>query len=312
MAEDWIYTQVPGGAKQTFGDAPLYQKRTIQVMCLHTTETSSFPNYGKGKAPHVTIHPSARQFRQHVPLSQAAFALVAPSGYSTNTWGVLQAEVVGFAGQPDAYTQGDLDYIGQVVRAMIAGRDVPMTSSVHFVGDEAYGTGGAVRLSVDAWQSYRGFLGHQHVPGNSHWDPGAININAWLAAISPAPAPQEGDMASLVSINGPGGQTAVYNETIGWTDCGPRGNGVQEMYVAIATALGFTMRVSNVDANGWEMAKNFKVVVPVIPPADVDEQAIADAVIAAIGGSLTLSEADFNRIQQEAVKALLAVRFTNA
>ncbi len=57
-----------------------------------------------------------------------------------------------------------------------------------FLGSEAYGTSGAARMTAGEWRSFDGWCGHQHVPENSHWDPGKIRIDQ-LLAVSPEPDP---------------------------------------------------------------------------------------------------------------------------
>jgi hypothetical protein len=32
-------------------------------------------------------------------------------------------------------------------------------------------------MSDDEWNAFNGWCGHQHVPENSHWDPGKLNID---------------------------------------------------------------------------------------------------------------------------------------
>jgi peptidoglycan hydrolase-like protein with peptidoglycan-binding domain len=38
-------------------------------------------------------------------------------------------------------------------------------------------------MSDDDWTKFNGICGHQHVPGNSHWDPGAMDIKGLVALI---------------------------------------------------------------------------------------------------------------------------------
>lgn len=36
------------------------------------------------------------------------------------------------------------------------------------------------RMTVPKWKTFSGWCGHQHVPGETHYDPGAINIGQLL------------------------------------------------------------------------------------------------------------------------------------
>lgn len=115
-----------------------------------------------------------------------------------------------------------------------------------------------------------------------------------LSQSSDITSPTEDEMPSLVKIiydQGPSNtplfaSTAVYNETIGWvqTSEGYGSRGVFDTYSMIASALGFNVTEKHVDASGWQMAKVFKFpgTTPpwptiTVPPAEVDEEALAAA-----------------------------------
>lgn len=171
---------------------------------LHTTEGTSLPSYPN--PPHFTVGRdggAAAQLWQHYPVTVAARALANPSGPpETNTWGAIQIEVIGSAAnsptmattQPDSWRS-----LGEVMRWIEANASVASSTAVTFDGEAAYGLSGTVRLDVPTWEASTGWLGHQHVPQNSHWDPGQIDIAALLLlpaagtatapATPPAPAP---------------------------------------------------------------------------------------------------------------------------
>jgi hypothetical protein len=46
----------------------------------------------------------------------------------------------------------------------------------------------ARRLTCAQWHNYSGYLGHEHVPSNQHWDPGRFPIDKILG---PSPRPAE-------------------------------------------------------------------------------------------------------------------------
>lgn len=182
----WIYDQIEGGSKQTF-DLDTYPsltwKRDPAIHCLHTTEGTGFPSAATykmgGSAPHFTIHPKLRQTRQHLPLTGGAYAL-AYKGRSTNTMGVIQYEVVGYAKDTDDLTDDDLAYIAHVLKTVGDETGIAATCGVDFGGVEGYGVEGRYRLDYDDFAAYTGVLGHAHVPDNSHWDPGAFPIDKLL------------------------------------------------------------------------------------------------------------------------------------
>lgn len=39
-------------------------------------------------------------------------------------------------------------------------------------------------MTTKQWERFNGICGHQHVPGNSHWDPGALDIKAFVKLLA--------------------------------------------------------------------------------------------------------------------------------
>lgn len=178
----------PGLTRQEFTNpTTLAWKREPALIVLHSTEGGGYPSattYRSGRsAPHLTVDPRERTARQHYPLTEAAWALAAPAGVSTNTLGAVQVEIIGTcdprrAGRPSVLTfdDGDLTYLAGILRAIADATGIPLASSVEWVGyPSSYGANGA-RLTAAQWATYRGVLGHQHVPGNTHGDPGTLNV----------------------------------------------------------------------------------------------------------------------------------------
>ena len=205
----WIHDGYPSGSRQEFSNPiSLAWKQPPSKLVLHTTEGPTYPSaatYDNGRrAPHVTVDPWARTWRQHYPLTEAAWALKAPGTVSTNTLGAVQVEIIGtcdgrngrlpfvpgIAGADRAYLVGLLRYI-----AAAAGIPWQAPGLTWRPYPESYGVSASQRLSAAAWTAYRGLIGHQHVPGNSHGDPGAIPIDQWLAAGAGTATPEEDDMA---------------------------------------------------------------------------------------------------------------------
>jgi Putative peptidoglycan binding domain/Mannosyl-glycoprotein endo-beta-N-acetylglucosaminidase/N-acetylmuramoyl-L-alanine amidase len=144
----------------------------------HTTEGGSLPNYG-GDAPHFTLDPEDGRLWQHIPLNRAARALKAGG---PNFWNTAQVELIGFADEKEAKKHGllrravinwtDAEYarVAKLARWIEANFDVPRTCNVEFVHHTAH------LASLDAVKRYAGHIGHQHINGNDHWDPGLLKI----------------------------------------------------------------------------------------------------------------------------------------
>src|SRR5690606_40177722 len=83
----------------------------------------------------------------------------------------------------------------------------------------SYGPGSSPRLSKAAFHSYAGILRHQHIPGNSHWDPGEININRLVQLIgggitppAPKPAPPASRVNPRVIVRGLTGDDVLASQ----------------------------------------------------------------------------------------------------
>jgi hypothetical protein len=149
----------------------------------HTTEGTSLPDYG-GSAPHFTLDPSDGRLWQHIPLNRAARALMAGG---PNFWNTIQVELIGYADTALAERRGTperavvnwpdrhYDAIAGLARWIERNFAVPRTCGVEFVSHTAH------LASLDAVRRYAGHLGHQHVTGNEHWDPGLLKIKLVLA-----------------------------------------------------------------------------------------------------------------------------------
>jgi len=149
---------------------------------LHTTETSGLPGYSNGyTAPHLTYDPISRLWYQHTTLMSAARALRNESGGTqTNRDRVLQVEIICYSqkslteGQPTRQWVGHLD-----ADALADIREFMLWSQQEFGITFAYPTSDR-RLDQSEWDNYGGWCGHKHVPENTHWDPGALDIAALM------------------------------------------------------------------------------------------------------------------------------------
>lgn len=141
-------------------------------------------------APHVMVDPKARRRVQFIPLDRSAYALRNEAGgVETNREQVLQVEVVWWAARAHELTDGDLEWLGREVLApMVAAAPFPIAVDRFptFYGPDAGFTlatpDARQRMPAGVWDSFSGQVGHQHVPENSHWDPGALNVAKITAA----------------------------------------------------------------------------------------------------------------------------------
>ena len=105
-------------------------------------------------------------------MSVGGRALAHPSGVvPTNGAHAFQIEVCGFASQPD-WPAKQRTAVRKVMRFIEANGGVERGSHFSFTAPQ--------RLSNTVWLSARGWLGHVHVPGNDHTDPGRIDIDRLL------------------------------------------------------------------------------------------------------------------------------------
>jgi hypothetical protein len=151
---------------------------------LHTTEGGTLAGaIATFKAtnfwPTLTIEANTLSVVQHYSLSAGARAL---SDHATveNAARCVQIEIVGFAAQSPAWAPEQLAFIRDVMRSIEDLVPIPRLAPRPF-RDLAGVSAPGHRMTVDEWQRFSGWCGHQHVPGETHWDPGAIDIAALLA-----------------------------------------------------------------------------------------------------------------------------------
>lgn len=160
---------------------------------VHTTEGTTLPSYGGGaSAPTFTLVPNVKgktvAVYQHFDVDRSARALVNRSGgVETNTLNCVQVELVGTCDPatrkkwtaegrahifwPEAPDWALLEF-ARLVRWLSDEHGVRLASTVKWKAyPGSYGANG-VRLSGSQWLDYYGWVGHQHVPENTHGDPG--------------------------------------------------------------------------------------------------------------------------------------------
>jgi len=153
-------------------------------LVVHTTETVGLPSYAGGaSAPHITYDPNTRQFTQHTDLNTAARALRNEAGgVETNRANAYQLEVICYSAKhiadqsPSRLWVGDLeDTAYDDIRDLAGFLNIPLVWPGHQALSYAEANAPGFRMAGSDWLDFHGIVGHQHVPENTHWDPGAFD-----------------------------------------------------------------------------------------------------------------------------------------
>jgi len=175
---------------------------------LHTTEGASASGAiaaftANNSWPHFTVDRDGTVY-QHVGIDVAARALANQSGgVQTNRDSAIQIEVVGYAKNPN-WPLAQVEAMFNLMRWIEAQTGIKPVAPA-FGSNEQYGYGNPLEFSQSQWDEFNGWCGHQHVPENNHWDPGAIAILNLLP--KEAPMPEEAP-PPVIDINSPPGVVA--------------------------------------------------------------------------------------------------------
>jgi hypothetical protein len=168
----------------------------------HTTEggpdykPSQASFYGNAYWPHgVTGRVDGRaRIVQHLPINVAAMAMENHAGgVETNRARAVQLEIAWWADRihelPDDIAEVTADWFTWVASEVGSALTGPK-----FYGTDCGWTLAATdarqRFTPAAWPRFGGICGHQHVPENVHWDPGALDLATLL---KPVTGPDEED-----------------------------------------------------------------------------------------------------------------------
>lgn len=173
-------------------------------------------NWGRG-LPHFLA--DRGRVVQLLPLTVNAYTLANPPGPpDTNRSGlVVQVEWCRYAKDP--WADDELDALGRWLADLVhAGADLDVGVHPRF-----YGAGDGIvlatptspaRMSPAAYDRFNGWCGHQHVPQNDHWDPGALDADrvAQIARDHLAPSSEVLDVPAqrAVRFATPTGDTFVF------------------------------------------------------------------------------------------------------
>ncbi len=155
---------------------------------FHTTETSGRPGYSDGKsAPHLTYNPKDRTWVQHTHLDVASRALKNEyGGVQTNRERALQVEIICYSNKLIADQRDYRLWVGDLpseayedLAEFLAWTHASFDVEMNWPGKRALSYSAAnvpgFRMRAREWDSFAGVCGHQHVPENYHWDPGALD-----------------------------------------------------------------------------------------------------------------------------------------
>jgi hypothetical protein len=186
MADIWL----PGYERWSLPGVPglAYDEPDDPKAVLHTTEGSSIDgavSAYKAYPPQLIVDPVRRRKVQHIPLNRAGYALWNADADDSRCY---QVEIVGFASQTHLWSDDTLRWLGEeLARPLHEYGGVPYVvapGGFRRDGEMPYALASAssrLRLTQAALDSFSGFLGHQHIPGDSHWDPGGLNVPKILA-----------------------------------------------------------------------------------------------------------------------------------
>ena len=189
-----------------------YDTHDNPKLVWHTTEGSSLAGAETAFAPyppHLGVDPRTGEKHQYISLDRSAYSL----GHSDaeDSW-AIQVEVVGYAGQSHTWGADILDWLGIHVAAPVAHAvGVPPVHLVFYGEDDGIilaSPDSPIRMSLGQWDSFAGHVGHQHCPGDDHWDPGRLDVGAILTAAEHATptvtAPSSSEDTTMAVVTAPG------------------------------------------------------------------------------------------------------------
>jgi hypothetical protein len=153
--------------------------RDPRAVCWHTTQGTTVDGavsvYKSIQAcPHLTVDPETRELFQHVPLDRSSYALRnLAGGCETNTTGIIQIEIVGYAADTWSWSPERLKWLGEEVLAPIFEACPSIPRGPVYSGP---------RMTCAEWDVWSGGqCGHRDVPENDHWDPGDLDLSQIVA-----------------------------------------------------------------------------------------------------------------------------------
>lgn len=163
----------PDATRVVYSDIGPFLPDVPPRLVWHTIEGNHLPHY-QNSHPHFTLDPRTGSLWQHSPIDRGVKTLKnPPGGVETNRAHAIQVELFGFARETPDWPDAWYDECAELARWIERNAGVARRCSVDFRTSRD-------TLSNAAWMNYSGHLGHQHVPENDHWDPGAFRIGEVL------------------------------------------------------------------------------------------------------------------------------------
>lgn len=167
------------------GGGPYDDMRNPKV-CWHMTQGSGLAGARSAFAPyppHIGYDPKNRQLEQYVPLDRHSYAFF--NGEADDEY-IIQIEVVGFAedahNMPDWQVQNIVDDLVNPLEELIGVPPVVIRHGFRGAGEGIVlaSPSSPIRITLNELREFSGHLGHQHIPGDGHWDPGRFRIGEVL------------------------------------------------------------------------------------------------------------------------------------
>ncbi|MFD7554106.1 hypothetical protein ACFV9E_06150 [Streptomyces sp. NPDC059835] len=190
MGEIWIPEAIRLGDGVIAGAGAMDTPNNPPRAVWHTTEGSSgtaaafqsTADYlmSENYEPHILYDPKTDMLGQFGPLNQSAKALVNAGSVRTNRTGrvCIQIEVMAKAGTAfTGYWKPGKNFraLLRAIRSWGIPDEWPAGRLAQSYSDDS-------PRPLNTWLTRGGHYGHSNVPGNDHWDPGAIDRAALLAA----------------------------------------------------------------------------------------------------------------------------------
>jgi hypothetical protein len=166
---------------------------SVDKLLLHTAESAGWPAYPSFE-PMLTFNPwlpRGKRWRHHVPSNGSASTPANAAAYRTNRANVCQIEIVAYCDptrkassawigniSDDAYRE-----LGEFLACINREWEVPLKIYPDCKPyPSSYGISNGIRMSAAEFDTFKGVCGHQHAPGNTHGDSGALDVQAVLKA----------------------------------------------------------------------------------------------------------------------------------
>ena len=181
-----------------------YDRADHPKLCWHTTEGNTLTGAEAAFAPyppHLGVDPRSGERHQYIDLDRCAYSL---GNSDAEDSFVIQVEVVGYAAQTHTWPADWLDWLGrEVARPVADAVGVPPVHLVFYGEDDGIvlaSPSSPIRLTLGQWDDFAGHVGHQHCPGDDHWDPGRLDVAAIITAGYDQPEPEPPDVEDTMAL----------------------------------------------------------------------------------------------------------------